>query len=90
MLRKYGYQVFYGDASRLDLLHAAGAHKAKLLVLSLNDPATSLEVIEMVKSTSAPQNTGPCPGQTPCPRDPAPRDETACTAKPWGRPWILG
>lgn len=23
-LRKYGYQVFYGDASRLDLLHAAG------------------------------------------------------------------
>ena len=49
MLRKYGYQVFYGDASRLDLLHAAGAHKAKLLVLSLNDPATSLEVIEMVK-----------------------------------------
>lgn len=49
MLRKYGYQVFYGDASRLDLLHAAGAHKAKLLVLSINDPATSLEVIEMVK-----------------------------------------
>ena len=49
MLRRYGYQVFYGDASRLDLLHAAGAHKAKLLVLSINDPATSLEVIEMVK-----------------------------------------
>ena len=49
MLRKYGYQVFYGDASRLDLLHAAGAHKAKLLVLSINDPATSLAVIEMVK-----------------------------------------
>mgnify|MGYP000485227264 CR=1 FL=1 len=49
MLRKYGYQVFYGDASRLDLLHAAGAHKARLLVLSINDPATSLEVIEMVK-----------------------------------------
>jgi glutathione-regulated potassium-efflux system ancillary protein KefC len=48
-LRKYGYQVFYGDASRLDLLHAAGAHKAKLLVLSINDPATSLAVIEMVQ-----------------------------------------
>lgn len=48
-LRKYGYQVFYGDASRIDLLHAAGAHKAKLLVLSINDPATSLAVIEMVQ-----------------------------------------
>lgn len=48
-LRKFGYQVFYGDASRLDLLHAAGAHKARLLVLSINDPVTSLAVIEMVK-----------------------------------------
>ncbi|MGY4027559.1 monovalent cation:proton antiporter-2 (CPA2) family protein [Aeromonas rivuli] len=48
-LRKFGYQVFYGDASRIDLLHAAGAHKAKLLVLSINDPVTSLTVIEMVK-----------------------------------------
>ncbi|MGL5292614.1 MAG: monovalent cation:proton antiporter-2 (CPA2) family protein [Aeromonas sp.] len=48
-LRKYGYQVFYGDASRIDLLHAAGAHQAKLLVLSINDPATSLAVIEMVQ-----------------------------------------
>lgn len=49
MLRKHGYQVFYGDVSRLDLLHAAGAHKAKLLVLSINDPVTSLAVIDMVK-----------------------------------------
>jgi glutathione-regulated potassium-efflux system ancillary protein KefC/glutathione-regulated potassium-efflux system protein KefB len=49
MLRKFGYQVFYGDASRLDLLHAAGADKARLLVLAVNEPATSLAVIEMVK-----------------------------------------
>ena len=90
MLRKYGYQVFYGDASRLDLLHAAGAHKAKLLVLSLNDPATSLEVIEMVKSTSRTSEYWPVPRTDPMPTDPAPRDRQRAPAKPWDRPWILG
>ena len=49
MLRKFGYQVFYGDASRLDLLHAAGAHQARLLVLAVNDPATAVSIIETVR-----------------------------------------
>lgn len=49
MLRKFGYRVFYGDASRLDLLHAAGAHQAKLLVVAVNDPATTLSIIETVR-----------------------------------------
>lgn len=49
MLRKFGYRVFYGDASRLDLLHAAGAHQAKLLVVAVNDPATTLSIIETAR-----------------------------------------
>ncbi len=36
--RKFGFRVFYGDATRLDLLHAAGADTADLLVISLDNP----------------------------------------------------
>jgi glutathione-regulated potassium-efflux system ancillary protein KefC len=36
--RKFGFRVFYGDATRLDLLHAAGAGSADLLVITLDDP----------------------------------------------------
>ncbi len=36
-VRRFGYKVFYGDASRVDLLHAAGAEHAKLLILALDD-----------------------------------------------------
>lgn len=46
LLRRLGLKVFYGDASRLDLLHAAGAAEAKILVLAIEDEAKSLEIIE--------------------------------------------
>lgn len=46
ILRKLGIKVFYGDASRLDLLRAAGAEKASLLILALDDPAKNLEIVE--------------------------------------------
>jgi glutathione-regulated potassium-efflux system ancillary protein KefC len=36
-VRKFGYKVFYGDATRLDLLEAAGARKARLLVNAIDD-----------------------------------------------------
>src|SRR5436190_2037482 len=35
--RQFGFRVFYGDATRLDLLHAAGAEQADLLVITLDD-----------------------------------------------------
>jgi voltage-gated potassium channel Kch len=35
--RTFGFRVFYGDATRLDLLHAAGADTADLLVIALDD-----------------------------------------------------
>ncbi len=49
LLRKLGIKVFYGDASRYDLLHAAGAEKARLLILALGDSGKILEIVETVK-----------------------------------------
>jgi glutathione-regulated potassium-efflux system ancillary protein KefC len=36
--RRFGFRVFYGDATRLDLLEAAGAAKADFLIITLDDP----------------------------------------------------
>jgi glutathione-regulated potassium-efflux system ancillary protein KefC len=35
--RQFGFRVFYGDATRLDLLHAAGADTADLLIIALDE-----------------------------------------------------
>ena len=42
LLRSFGFQVFYGDATRLDLLEAAGAAEAKVLVVAVDDVDESL------------------------------------------------
>ncbi|MDG3086971.1 glutathione-regulated potassium-efflux system protein KefB [Vibrio hannami] len=47
LLRKYGYKVYYGDATQLDLLRAAGAEKAKAIVICTDDPDEVLAVAEM-------------------------------------------
>lgn len=49
MLRRFGIQVFYGDATRLDLLEAAGIAKARLLVVALDDVDASLRLVETVR-----------------------------------------
>jgi glutathione-regulated potassium-efflux system ancillary protein KefC len=49
LLRKFGFRVFYGDATRLDLLHAAGADQAKLLVVAIDDPAASVKLVELAR-----------------------------------------
>lgn len=49
MLRKFGHQGFFGDASRQDLLENAGAAKAKLLIVAVDDPDKSLEIVRMAK-----------------------------------------
>jgi len=40
-LRHFGFRVFYGDATRLDLLEAAGAASADFLIIALNDPVAT-------------------------------------------------
>ena len=47
-VKRYGNKVYYGDASRLDLLRSAGADKAHLFILTINDAETSLRTAEMV------------------------------------------
>jgi monovalent cation:proton antiporter-2 (CPA2) family protein len=49
VLRKMGFKVFYGDASRHDLLHSAGAANAKIIVVAIGDAAKRLEMVETVK-----------------------------------------
>jgi glutathione-regulated potassium-efflux system ancillary protein KefC len=49
LLRKFGYKVFYGDATRLDLLRAAGAANARLLVNAIDDVGDSLALTARVR-----------------------------------------
>jgi glutathione-regulated potassium-efflux system ancillary protein KefC len=49
LLRKFGYKVFYGDATRLDLLRAAGAGEACLLVNAIDDIADSIALTDRVR-----------------------------------------
>jgi voltage-gated potassium channel Kch len=46
LVRKLGVKVFYGDASRLELLQAAGAAKAKLIIVAVDDEEKSLLIVE--------------------------------------------
>jgi glutathione-regulated potassium-efflux system ancillary protein KefC len=48
--RKFGYRVFYGDATRLDLLRTAGAETAKILVVAVDDVDQSLQIIDQVQA----------------------------------------
>lgn len=48
-VRRFGFKIFYGDASRDDLLHTAGAAKAKLLVIAVDDRATVSKIVETAK-----------------------------------------
>lgn len=49
LLRRMGFKVYYGDASRQDLLKAAGAEEAKLLIVAIDSAEKRLEMIETVK-----------------------------------------
>ena len=47
-LRKFGARVFYGDATRPELLHASGLAEAKVLVVAIDDPERALQLIDYV------------------------------------------
>ena len=48
-LRSFGYRVFYGDATRLDLLRTAGAASAQILVVAVDDVEQSLTIVDLAK-----------------------------------------
>ena len=47
--RTFGYRVFYGDATRLDLLRTAGAAQARVLVLAVDAPSASLKIAALAR-----------------------------------------
>lgn len=49
-VRKFGFHVFYGDATRLDLLQAAEADKAILLINAIDDMESSLRLTDIAKA----------------------------------------
>jgi len=49
LLRKMGFKVYYGDATRLDLLRAAGADNAKMLIAAIDSPQINAELISTVR-----------------------------------------
>jgi monovalent cation:proton antiporter-2 (CPA2) family protein len=48
-VRRFGNEVYYGDASRLDLLRAAGAESAQVLVLAIDDVDASVRAAALVR-----------------------------------------
>ncbi len=49
LLRGFGMKSFFGDATRLDLLHTAGAEKARLFIVAVDDEAKSLQMVKLVQ-----------------------------------------
>jgi len=48
-VRRFGIKVFYGDATRLDLLRVAGAETARVLVVAIDDVEQSLALVDMAR-----------------------------------------
>ncbi len=49
IVRRLGIKVFYGDATRLELLHAAGAGRARAIVIAIDDEAKAVALVETVQ-----------------------------------------
>jgi monovalent cation:H+ antiporter-2, CPA2 family len=49
LLRKMGFKVFYGDATRLDILKSAGIEEARILITTIADPAANYNLIEKIQ-----------------------------------------
>ncbi|WP_295045173.1 monovalent cation:proton antiporter-2 (CPA2) family protein [uncultured Paracoccus sp.] len=46
---EFGFKVWYGDGGRLDILHAAGAGSASLIVAAADDAAAVTRIVELAK-----------------------------------------
>ena len=48
-VRRFGWKAYYGDATRLDLLEAAGAREAQLLVVAVDDQDAALQIVKRAR-----------------------------------------
>ncbi|MDF2185080.1 glutathione-regulated potassium-efflux system protein KefB [Grimontia hollisae] len=47
LLRQFGYKVYYGDATQLDLLRAAGASTAEAIIVCADSPEEVMEIVHL-------------------------------------------
>ncbi|WP_413530214.1 glutathione-regulated potassium-efflux system protein KefB [Rahnella inusitata] len=47
LMRTYGYKVYYGDATELELLRASGAEKAKSIVITCDEPEDTMNIVHL-------------------------------------------
>jgi len=48
-VRRFGWKAYYGDATRLDLLESAGAARARLLVVAIDNPVAAMQMVKRVR-----------------------------------------
>jgi len=46
----FGFKVYYGDGARLDILHAAGAGRARAVLICVDKPETAIRIAELLKA----------------------------------------
>lgn len=47
--RKFGFKVYYGDATRLDLLESAGIAQADILIVAIDQPDATFHLVKLVR-----------------------------------------
>ncbi|PQZ50683.1 potassium transporter [Ochrobactrum sp. MYb15] len=47
---RFGFKIFYGDGSRLDILHHSGADEAEVVMICVDDRKTANRIVDLVKS----------------------------------------
>jgi glutathione-regulated potassium-efflux system protein KefB len=48
-VRRFGFKAYYGDATRMDVLEAAGAAKARLLIVAIDDDEAAMRMVKRVR-----------------------------------------
>ncbi len=48
---RYGFKIYYGDGAREDILHAAGAHHAKVIAVCIDDKDAATRIVEITRRT---------------------------------------
>jgi glutathione-regulated potassium-efflux system protein KefB len=47
LMRKYGYKVYYGDATQVELLRSAGAEAAESIFITCNEPEDTMKLVQI-------------------------------------------
>jgi len=49
-MRRFGWRVYYGDVTRLDLMRTAGADQARVIVVAIDDIEQSVDCVKMIRA----------------------------------------